>query len=173
MRASPNPGPLPQPQLDGDVWDLRFIENNYNPDRSIQLSPEVLSNPRHAVSRFMQTGLGANPTFTTTSGYVGRQQYFRYVTFFSHLVFAMKYTSLHEHGGPFHVLLTTCWICGKYLPDRLQVLPKAVETFDIAKYTLSKPDLGLSISLTMSGYRALFHLTCEYSLTTTPEPLLQ
>ena len=81
MRASPNPGPLPQPQLDGDVWDLRFIENNYNPDRSIQLSPEALSNPRHAVSRFMQTGLGVNPTFTTNSGYVGRQQYFRYVTF--------------------------------------------------------------------------------------------
>ena len=81
MRPAPNPGPLPQPQLDGDVWDLRFIENNYNPDRSVQLSPEVLSNPRHAVSRFMQTGLGANPTFTATSGYVGRQQYFRYVTF--------------------------------------------------------------------------------------------
>ena len=94
MRPPPNPGPLPQPQLDGDVWDLRFIENNYNPDRSIQLSPEVLSNPRHAVSRFMQTGLGANPTFTTTSGYVGRQQYFRYVTFFLYLVLAMKYTKM-------------------------------------------------------------------------------
>jgi hypothetical protein len=81
MRPPPNPGPLPQPQLDGDVWDLRFIENNYNPDRSTQLSPEVLSNPRHAVSRFMQTGLGTNPTFTTSNGYVGRQQYFRYIKF--------------------------------------------------------------------------------------------
>lgn len=94
MRPPPNPGPLPQPQLDGDVWDLRFIENNYNPDRSIQLSPEVLSNPRHAVSRFMQTGLGANPTFTTTNGYVGRQQYFRCVAFFWYLVFAVEYTNM-------------------------------------------------------------------------------
>jgi len=94
MRPPPNPGPLPQPQLDGDVWDLRFIENNYNPDRSIQLSPEVLSNPRHAVSRFMQTGLGANPTFTTSNGYVGRQQYFRYVTFLLRLVLVMKYTDM-------------------------------------------------------------------------------
>ena len=108
MRASPNPGPLPQPQLDGDVWDLRFIENNYNPDRSIQLGPEVLSNPRHAVSRFMQTGLGVNPTFTTNSGYVGRQQYFRYVTSLRRPVLAMKYTALHEHGGSFHALLTAC-----------------------------------------------------------------
>ena len=95
MRAPPNPGPLPQPQLDGDVWDLRFIENNYNPDRSIQLSPEVLSNPRHAVSRFMQTGLGTNPTFTTNSGFVGRQQYFRYVTFLQHLVLTIEHTTLH------------------------------------------------------------------------------
>jgi hypothetical protein len=95
MRAPPNPGPLPQPQLDGDVWDLRFIENNYNPDRSVQLSPEVLSNPRHAVSRFMQTGLGTNPTFTTNSGYVGRQQYFRYVTFLQQLVISMGHTTLY------------------------------------------------------------------------------
>jgi hypothetical protein len=80
IRPAPSPSPLPQPQFDGDVWDLRFIENNYNPDRSTQLSPEVLSNPRHAVSRFMQSGLGVNPTFTTSTGYVGRQQYFRYVT---------------------------------------------------------------------------------------------
>ncbi len=104
----------------------------------------------------MQTGLGANPTFTTTSGYVGRQQYFRYVMCFYHLALAMKYTALHELRGSFHVLLTTDCICGKYLPDRLQVPPKAVETLAIANYTLSKPDLGLSISLTMLGYRALF-----------------
>ena len=57
----------------------------------------------------------------------------------------MKYTALHEYGGSFHVLLTTCRICGEYFPDRLQVPPEAVETLAIAKYTHSQPDLGLSI----------------------------
>ena len=140
MRAPPNPGPLPQPQLDGDVWDLRFIENNYNPDRSIQLSPEVLSNPRHAVSRFMQTGLGANPTFTTNSGYVGRQQYFRYVTFLRRLVLSIKHTTLYYTD-----MVARCTSYSQHFLDCLQVPLKAVEALAVAKFTLSKPDLGLSI----------------------------
>jgi hypothetical protein len=172
MRPPPNPGPLPQPQLDGDVWDLRFIENNYNPDHSIQLSPEVLSNPRHAVSRFMQIGLGANPTFVTTNGYVGRQQYFRYVTLLWHLILFMKYTgglarfAFYSQNADMarNIASTFSEACPKW--QKLLPLPS------VHSPSSSLDCRSRSRCVVIAREPCRPHSTSEHLLTTSSEPLL-